>query len=98
MFIEAGGNKRNTLFGNLLDRFKGAIARWNEMQRLDSREMETIARELNLSRAELAALAFTPSGSLQSLSRRLSHADLCEDDLAASHGDVLRDLRRVCSQ
>ncbi|WP_426408521.1 DUF6455 family protein [Bradyrhizobium ganzhouense] len=98
MLIEAGGWKRSTLFSNLLDRFKGVLARWDEMQRLDSYEMEAIAQELNLSKAELAALAFEPSGSLQSLSRRLSHAGVSEDQLAASHGDVLRDLRRVCSQ
>jgi hypothetical protein len=60
--------------------------------------MQAIGRELNLSQAELAALAFTSSGSLQSLSRRLSHAGLSEDGLAAAHSDVLRDLRRVCGQ
>jgi hypothetical protein len=60
--------------------------------------MEAIARELNLSKAELCVLTFTPSGSLQSLSRRLAHAGLSEGELAAAHGDVLRDMRRVCSQ
>ncbi|WP_426441156.1 hypothetical protein [Bradyrhizobium genosp. P] len=98
MCVQAAGNKRSRLLSNLLDRLKRVMARWNEMQQLDSGEMETIARELNLSRAELAALTLKPSGSLQSLSGRLSHAGLAEDDLAASHGDVLRDLQRVCSQ
>ncbi|MBV8747217.1 MAG: hypothetical protein JO134_19460 [Xanthobacteraceae bacterium] len=60
--------------------------------------MESIARELNLSKAELVALSFMPSGSLQSLSARLSHAGLCEDEMAVAHGDVLRDMRRVCGQ
>ena len=98
MFIEAGDTKQNSVLRNLLDRVGGAIARWNEMQRLDSREMEAIARELNLSKAELCALTFTPSGSIQSLSKRLSHSGLSEDELATAHGDVLRDMRRVCSQ
>lgn len=98
MLIEAADNKRSTFFGNLLGRLKGVMARRNELQRLDSREMEAIARELNLSKAEFATLIFKPSGTLQSLSRRLSHAGLAEHDLEASHGDVLRDLRRVCSQ
>lgn len=98
MLIEAAGKTCSTLFGNLRDRLKGVMDRRNELQRLDQREIEVIARELNLSRTELAALILKPSGSLQSLSRRLSHAGLAEDDLDASHGDVLRDLRRVCAQ
>lgn len=98
MLIEAAAKTCSTLFGNLRDRLKGVMDRSNELQRLDQREIEIIARELNLSRTELAALILKPSGSLQSLSRRLSHAGLAEDDVEASHGDVLRDLRRVCSQ
>lgn len=98
MSIEAAGSKHTTLFGSLTDRIRGVLARWNEMQRLDSREIEAIARELNLSRTEFAALTFRRPDSLRSLSRRLSHAGLSEDVLAASHSDVLRDLRRVCSQ
>lgn len=98
MLIEAAGKTCSTLFGNLRDRLKGAMDRRNELLRLDQRDIEVIARELNLSKTELAALILKPSGSLQSLSRRLSHAGLAEDDLEASHGDVLRDLRRVCSQ
>jgi hypothetical protein len=98
MFIEAGAPKPSSVFRGLLNRFRSAVARWNELQGLDSPEMEAIARELNLSNAELRALTFTPSGSLQSLSKRLSHAGLSECELAAVHGDVLRDLRRVCSQ
>lgn len=98
MFIESGVAKRSSVFRGLLDRFRSAVTRWTEFQRLDSREMEAIARELNLSRAELSALTFQPSGSIQSLSKRLSHAGLSEDQLAAAHADVLRDMRRVCSE
>lgn len=98
MLIEAAGKTCSTLFGNLLGRLKGVMDRRNELQRLDQREIEVIARELNLSRTELAALILKPSGSLQSLSRRLSHAGLAEDHVEEFHGDVLRDLRRVCSQ
>jgi hypothetical protein len=98
MFTEPDGKKHNRFFGNLFCRVRGAKARRKEMRRLDTGEIEAIARELNLSRAELGALAFQPSGSLWSLERRLSHAGLSEEALAASHGDVLRDLRRVCSQ
>ncbi len=98
MFIEAGVTKRSSVFRGLLGRFRSAVARWNEFQRLDSQEMEAIARELNLSKAELYALTLTSSGALQSLSKRLSHAGLSEDELAVDHADVLRDMRRVCSQ
>lgn len=98
MFIESGVTKRRTVLRNLLDRFRSAVTRWSEFQRLDSWEMEAIASEFNLSKAELSALTFQPSGSIQSLSKRLSNAGLSEDQLAAAHGDVLRDMRRVCSQ
>jgi hypothetical protein len=97
MFTEARGKECDTFFGSLLSRFRSAVARRTVMRRLDAPEMEAIARELNLSKAELGALASKPSGSRLSLSTRLSHAGLSEDELAASHGDVLRDLRRVCS-
>jgi hypothetical protein len=98
MFSESEGRGGGSRLGNLFGRFKGAISRWNEVHRLDALEMEAIARELNLSTAEFGALRFAPSGRLESLSRRLSHAGLSEAALAASHGDVLRDLRRVCTQ
>lgn len=98
MFIEAGDLKGGSAFKGLLDRFKSAVARWNELRRLDSREFEAIARELNLSKEELSALTFQSSGSIQSLSKRICHAGLSEDELAAAQGDVLRDMRRVCSQ
>lgn len=98
MFIEAGAAKCSSAFKGLLDRCRSAVARWNELRRLDSQELEAIARELNLSKEELSALTFQPSRSIQSLSRRLSHAGLSQDELAAAHGDVLRDMRRVCSQ
>jgi hypothetical protein len=98
MFIESGGRKQGTFIGSFLGRLRSAACRWSERQRLDPREIEAIARELNLSKAELGALSFAPSGSLDSLNRRLAHAGLSESELATSHGDVLRDLRRVCSQ
>ena len=98
MLIEFGGRKHSTFLSGLLDRIRGAAVRWNELQRLDRREFEAIAHELNLSGAELAALAFTPSSAVESLGRRLAHAGFSENELVASHSDVLRDLRRVCSQ
>jgi hypothetical protein len=98
MFVEAGVTKRSTIFNSFLNRLRSAITCWNKFQRLDCQEMEVIARELNLSKVEFSALTFEPSGALQSLSKRLSHAGLSEDELAAFHGDVLRDMCRVCSQ
>jgi hypothetical protein len=95
MFSQSQSRSAGSRLGDLFGRFKSAISRWNEAHPL---EMEAIARELNLSAAELGALAVAPSGSLESLGKRLSHAGLSEAALAASHGDVLRDLRRVCAQ
>ena len=61
MSIESSGAaKRRPFLARCLDRFRSAVARWNEVQRLDSREMEAIAHELNLSKAELNALIFAP--------------------------------------
>ena len=84
--------------GDLVDRLKAAASRWNEMQRFDRHEMESIARELSVSPAGLGALASMRSTSLESLGKRLSHAGLSESRLAAAHPEVLRDQRRVCSQ
>jgi hypothetical protein len=96
MFIESGGKARGSLFGALVCRFRSAVIRWNRMQWQDT--VEAVARELDLTKAELDALLMSSSESPLSLSLRLSHAGLCEDELAATHGDALRDLRRVCRQ
>jgi hypothetical protein len=51
--------------------------------------MESIARELNLSPAELGALVLMPTNSLELLGKRLSRAGLSEQRLAgASRGDA----------
>jgi hypothetical protein len=89
---------RKPLLVRLADRLRGAVHRWDDIRCLESREGDVIAHELNLSKAELLALASTSSELVRSLSRRLSHAGLSEQELALSHGEVLRDLRRVCSQ
>jgi hypothetical protein len=85
-------------FRRILDRFKSAAWHSNEMQRLDSQENALIAHELNLSVAELTTLALTSSRSVELLDKRLAHAGLSAGELAASHADVVRDLRRVCCQ
>jgi hypothetical protein len=96
MFIESGGKTRGRILGALLGRFRTAVIRWNRMQWQDT--VEAVARELNLPTAELDALLLSSSGSPLSLSLRLSHAGICEDELAANHGEILHELRRVCSQ
>ena len=69
-----------------------------EVRRLDPQEIDTVARDLNISPAELVRLMSTSSDSLQQLNKRLAYAGLSEESLAAAHPDELRDLRRVCSQ
>jgi hypothetical protein len=96
MFIESSSRTSGSLLGALLCRFRSAVIRWNRMQWQDT--VEAVARELNLPKAELDALLLSSSDSPLSLSLRLSHAGLCEDELAVTHCDVLRDLRRVCNQ
>jgi hypothetical protein len=96
MFIESGSTTRGSLLGALLCRFRSAVIRWNRMQWQDT--VEAVARELDLPRSELDALLLSSSGSPLSLSLRLSHADVCEDELAANHAELLRDMSRVCRQ
>jgi hypothetical protein len=98
MLIPSAAAKGRSFVASLLDRVKGAISRRNELQRCDRREIESIARELNVSPAELDALTLMPPTSLESLGKRLSHVGLSEVRLEAAHPEVLRDLRRVCSQ
>jgi hypothetical protein len=98
MLIPSAIRTGRSFVSGLLDRVMGAASRRNELHRCDRQEVELIARELNVSPAELGALALMPSDSLELLTRRLSHAGLSEAQLAAAHPEVLRDLRRVCSQ
>jgi len=98
MLIPSAAVTCRSFVANLLDRLQGAISRRNELQRCDRQELESIARELNMSPAELGALTLMPSASLESLSKRLSYAGISETRLAASQSEVLRDLYRVCSQ
>ena len=85
-------------FGNVFNRAKSAFARWREARQLDSQEIDAVARDLNISPAELVALMFASADSLEQLDKRLAYAGLSEEALATSHPDELRDLRRVCSQ
>jgi hypothetical protein len=68
------------------------------MQGLDAQEIGLIAHELNLTVAELNTLACASSRSVELLDKRLAHAGLSAEELTVSHGDVVRDLRRVCAQ
>ena len=98
MLLPSTTDTGRSFLGNLLDRFKGAMSRRHELQRCDRQELEAIARELNVSPAEFGVLTSMPLTLLGSLSKRLSNAGLSEDQLATAHPEVLRDLRRVCSQ
>jgi hypothetical protein len=96
--LTQAGLPAESFFGGILKRAKSALSRWRQVNRLDSQQIEAVARDLNISSAELAALMFAPSGSLDQLNKRLAYAGLSEAALAASHPEELRDLRRVCSQ
>lgn len=92
------GRSGVSLFGNLLNRAKSAVSRWWALNRIDPREIEIVAHDLNLSSAELVALMFRPPESLVSLDARLAYEGLSAESLAASHPAELRDLRQVCSR
>lgn len=92
--VRSGGS----FFSSLFSRAKRAVHRWWEIRRLDPRDIEAIAYELNISPAELVTLMYASPESLEQLNKRLAYAGLSEQELSASHPDELRDLRRVCSQ
>ncbi len=98
MLTQSADPPAESFFGSFFNCAKSTLSKWREVSRLDSREFAAVACDLNMSSAELAALMSTPSGSLNSLNKRLAYAGLPEAALAASHPDELRDLRRVCSQ
>lgn len=98
MLMQSARPAAESFFGNLFRRVKTIFSRWDEANRLDSHEIEAVARDLNISSAELVALMLTPSGSSDQLDRRLAYAGLSDAALAASHPDELRDLRRLCGQ
>jgi hypothetical protein len=98
MLMQSVGRPIGSFLSNFLDRAKCAISRWWEVSRLDPQEIETVARDLNVSSAELVALMFTSSESLDSLGRRLAYAGVPQETLAVSHPAELRDMRRICSQ
>ncbi len=80
---------------NLLSRLRASLSRTSELAYLSPQDVDAIARELNLSTPAFRALAQSP-GSPELLSKRLALAGFSEGALAACHGDVLRDLQRVC--
>ena len=98
MSMQSRGRPGGSFLGNLFNRVKGAVSRRWEISRLDPRDIETVARELKMSPAELVSLALMSSESLQSLDRRLSYAGLPPEFLSVSHPAELQDMRRTCAQ
>jgi hypothetical protein len=67
----------------------------SELRRLDDQQVDEIAHDLRLSRAELFAMCGN-SGSGELLKQRLAQFGLTEAQLAKKHPEVLQDLQRVC--
>jgi len=88
-------SKSSSQFDSLIARLRRFLARRHEFDLMTAREVDEIAHELNLPTSDLRALA-RERGSPELLHKRLEHAGLSEEVLAASHSDVLRDLQRVC--
>ena len=98
MLAQSVDRSGGSLLGNLLSRAKCAISRRWEVSRLDSREIDAVARDLNVSSAELVSLMLSSSESLESLGKRLAYEGLPQESLAVSHPAELRDMQRICSQ
>jgi hypothetical protein len=97
MFIQYSSRRMRALIGRFLAHAARAIARRNEWDHLSTGEISSIAQELHMTPATLIDLAQESPESILLLDRRLEHAGLRTDELSAAHGDVLRDLQRVCS-
>jgi Family of unknown function (DUF6455) len=96
MSIQLDSSQRRSFLGRLLDRARKVISRWDEIRSLSSQEIEGIARDLHVSTPDLLSLAQKSPGSAVLLDRRLAESGLSKDVLTARHGDVLRDMERVC--
>src|SRR5690242_20510283 len=78
-----------------MKRFSDRAAELSELRHMDDRQIDTIAHEFGLSRAELFTLcANRASGGL--LKQRLAEFGLSEEMLAKRHPEVVQDLQRVC--
>jgi hypothetical protein len=78
-----------------MKRLAGRSGAASALRRMESRQVDQVAHEFGLSRAELLTLcANKVSGKL--LKQRLAEFGLSEELLARQHPDVLQDLQRVC--
>lgn len=74
------------------------LARNTHDEVLNSRELQSVARELSMSPSEFYALAARNNqNSSELLDYRLSHLELSKSEIANRHGKVLQDLQRVCA-
>ena len=77
---------------------RNALARHADEDALQaSGETEHIARDLNLSVAELHALCAKDGGSPELLQQRLAQLHLDKNEIKRAHPGVARDLEKVCA-
>jgi hypothetical protein len=98
MLMQSVGRSGRSFLGNLFNRSKCAVSRWREASGLDPQDVETVARDLNVSPVELVSWMLTSPESIDSLNKRLAYEGLPQESLAASHPAELQDMRRICSQ
>lgn len=86
-------------FFRAIERQIKSLGRSAQASHTDPQVIGEIARDINLSVAELYSLAAKeadqPGGLLD---KRLSHIGFQSEELAKSHPEVLRDLQRVCGR
>jgi hypothetical protein len=68
----------------------------DDLQRLDRTEFAQIARDLNLSPAELHAISLGSNQSAVLLKKRMAEFGLSPEVVKKQHPEVSRDLERVC--
>ena len=76
MSVQSAARPAGSFFVNLFNRTKSAFSRSRETSRLDVREIDALARDLNISPAELVLLTFIAPAPLELANKRLAYAVL----------------------
>lgn len=76
MSVQSAARPAGSFFVNLFNRTKSAFSRSRETSRLDVREIDALARDLNISSPELVPSMFIAPAPFELLNKRLAYAAL----------------------
>jgi hypothetical protein len=85
MLMQSAAGAAGSFFANLFNRITSAFSRWRETGRLDAREIEVVARDLNISPTEPVSLMFIAPAPLELRDLRRARSRFSE---TARCGDI----------